>query len=146
QVGTTTTTAAGGSFVCRFPDGPASSTVSVQVKDSDNALSNTATQTVTVNNVASTVALSAANDLSVDEGSQHTYSFSVSDPGVDSPTVTESCGLSATCVADATANSFRCTFPDGPASTVVNVTADDGDPSANIGQDRQSTRLNTSPP
>ena len=48
---TTTTTASGGSFVCYFPDGPASSTVSVQVKDSDNANSNTATQTVTVANV-----------------------------------------------------------------------------------------------
>ena len=51
QVGTTTVTASGGSFVCSFPDGPASPTVSVQVKDSDNANSNTATQTVTVANV-----------------------------------------------------------------------------------------------
>ena len=71
------------SFVCSFPDGPASSIVSVQVKDSDNAYSNTDTQTVTVSNVAPTVTLSASNDLSVDEGSQHTYSFTVTDPGVD---------------------------------------------------------------
>src|SRR6185295_20421137 len=65
--GTTTTTASGGSFVCTFPDGPASSVVSVQVKDSDNANSNVATQNVTINNVAPTVTLSAGNDLSVDE-------------------------------------------------------------------------------
>ena len=55
QVGSTTTTASGGSFVCTFPDGPASSIVSVQVEDSDGADSNTATQTVTINNVAPTV-------------------------------------------------------------------------------------------
>ena len=61
QVGSTTTTASGGSFVCTFPDGPASSTVSVQVKDSDNANSNTATQTVTITNVAPTVTLSGSN-------------------------------------------------------------------------------------
>ena len=46
-----------GSFVCSFPDGPASSIVSVQVKDSDGADSNIATQTVTVDNVAPTVDL-----------------------------------------------------------------------------------------
>ena len=32
-------------------------------------------------------------------------------------------------------NSFDCTFPDGPASSTVTVTADDGDPSNNIGSD-----------
>ena len=51
QVGTTTVTATGGSFVCTFPDGPANSTVSVQVKDSDLANSNTDTQVVVVANV-----------------------------------------------------------------------------------------------
>src|SRR4029079_4001460 len=81
QVGSATTTPTGGSFVCSFPDGPSSSTVSVQVKDSANASSNTDTQTVTIANVAPTVTLSATNDLSVDEGSQHSYAFGVSDPG-----------------------------------------------------------------
>ncbi len=51
QVGSTTTTASGGSFVCSFPDGPKTSTVSVQVKDSDLANGNTATQVVTIANV-----------------------------------------------------------------------------------------------
>ena len=38
--------------MCSFPDGPADSTVSVQVKDSDDAPSNTDTQIVSVVNVA----------------------------------------------------------------------------------------------
>ena len=33
------------------------------------------------------------------------------------------------------ANSFDCTFPDGPASTIVSVSDDDGDPTSNIGAD-----------
>ena len=57
QVGTTTTTASGGSFVCSFPDGPASSIVSVQVKDNANANSNIATQTVAVANVKPSIVL-----------------------------------------------------------------------------------------
>src|SRR5207247_4960258 len=73
---------------------PALYNVSIHVQDHPNPPRRTADQTVTVNNVAPTVALSAANDLSVDEGSQHTYSFSVSDPGVDTFTVESvSCGL-----------------------------------------------------
>ena len=39
--------------------------------------------TVAIDNVAPTVTLAAGNDLSVDEGSQHTYSFTTSDPGAD---------------------------------------------------------------
>ena len=60
QVGTTTfnTTNGAGSFVCLFPDGPASTIVSAQVKDSDNANSNIPTQTVTVANLKPTVVLS----------------------------------------------------------------------------------------
>ena len=82
QVGSTSTTASGGSFVCSFPDGPAtSSIVSVQVKDSDDADSNTATQTVTVNNVAPTVTMTG--DATANEGTTHTYSFTITDPGAD---------------------------------------------------------------
>ena len=35
----------------------------------------------------------------------------------------------------AAANSFDCTFPDGPATSTVKVTADDGDPTNNVGSD-----------
>ena len=83
QVGLTSTTLSGGSFDCLFPDGPASSTVSVQVKDSDNANSNTASQAVSVLNVAPSVTPSAATDLTVTEGTTHTYTLRVTDPGLD---------------------------------------------------------------
>jgi putative hemolysin len=133
QVGTTTTTASGGSFVCSFPDGPASPIVSVQVKDSDNANSNTATQTITVANVAPTVTLSASNDLAVDEGESATYSYSISDPGQDTvASVDTDCGANGTVVplSDThtnTSGSFGCTFPDGPASSTVSANATDSD-------------------
>ena len=56
-------------------------TVTVCVNDDDTF--DCDSLTVTVNNVAPTVTLSAANDLSVDEGSSHTYSFTTTDPGED---------------------------------------------------------------
>ncbi len=49
--GSLTTDNSGGSFECRFPEGPASPTVRIQVTDPQSAASNIATQDVTVNNV-----------------------------------------------------------------------------------------------
>ena len=71
-----------GSFQCFFADGPATTNVTATVTDSDGA-SDTDNQVVvvTVNNVAPTVTLSASNDLSVNEGTTHTYSFTVQRPG-----------------------------------------------------------------
>ena len=124
-----------GSFGCSFPDGPASSIVSAQATDSDNDAGNTDTQTVTVNNVAPTVTLSATNDLSVDEGTTHTYSYTVSDPGQDTFTVNSgypSCGtggqlVSGSATTTATGGSFQCFFPDGPATTSVAIKVTDSD-------------------
>ena len=59
------------------------------VTDSDGA-SDTDNQVVvvTVANVAPTVTLAAGNDLTVNEGTtEHTYNFTVTDPGVDTFTV-----------------------------------------------------------
>jgi hypothetical protein len=100
--------------------------VSVQVKDSDNALSNIASQTVTVDNVKPTVALSGA--ASANEGDTNVYTYTVSDPGADTVSVTEGCGANGVYVADGVLNSFKCTFPDGDASSTVLVTANDEDP------------------
>ena len=55
--------------------------VSVQVEDSDGDASNTDSITVTISNVAPTVTIAGAED--VVEGSTHTYTFTVTDPGVD---------------------------------------------------------------
>ena len=82
--------------------------------------------------MAPTVTLSAANDLTVDEGSQHTYSFTVSDPGDDTfSVVSVSCGINGsqvgTTTMTATGGSFVCSFPDGPANSTVSVQVKDSD-------------------
>ncbi len=132
QVGSTTTTASGGSFVCLFPDGPATSIVSIQVKDAANANSNVATQSVAIANVAPTVTLTGS--ATANEGNQLTYSFSTSDPGADTFVLdTTSCGTNGSQIGLATFNSttgagsFVCSFPDGPASSTVSVTVSDSD-------------------
>jgi hypothetical protein len=131
--GSLSTNASGGSFQCSFADGPASPSVAIQVKDSKNAVSNIATAAVGVANVAPTVTLSGTDGAN--EGDTKTYTYTINDPGDDpNPTVTESCGA-GTRTDTAAANSFDCTFPDGPSSSTVKVTADDGDPSNNLGED-----------
>ena len=127
QVGTTTfnTTNGAGSFVCLFPDGPASTIVSAQVKDSDNANSNIPTQTVTVANLKPTVVLGGVN--SADEGQTKTYTYTATDPGADTLTIVESCGANGTRTDTAAVNSFDCTFPDGLATSMVSVSANDED-------------------
>src|SRR5207247_2600889 len=81
--GTESNSDASRSFHCTFPDGDATSTPSVSATDSDHETGNTASQDVTIHNVAPTVTLATTNDLTVDEGSTHTYSFMVTDPGND---------------------------------------------------------------
>ncbi len=133
--GTRTDTAASHSFECTFPDGPASSTVNVTADDGDPT-NNTGSDEidVTVANVAPTVDLTGAD--TANEGQTKTYTYTVSDPGTDpSPTITESCGTNGDLTDTAASNSFECTFPDGPASSTVKVTADDGDPTNNLGSD-----------
>ena len=131
QSGSTSTTASGGSFDCTFPDGPSTSSVSVQVKDSDNANSNTDSQPVDIANVKPTITVLLA-PLTANEGQTKTYTYSVSDPGADTITVTESCGLNGTQQAESPAvdNSFVCLFPDGPNSSTIKITANDEDPGA----------------
>ena len=76
-----------GSFDCTFPDGPASSTVSVQIADSGSANSNSNTPSivVTIANVPPTIALTGAS--SVDEGSLYTLGLgAITDPGQDTVT------------------------------------------------------------
>ena len=127
--GTKVAGSAASEFKCVFPDGPASSTVSVTVTDSDGAPGSD-TQAVTVRNVPPTATLDPANDRTVDEGpAQHTYAFTITDPGQDTVSSIEtSCGTGATKVAGSdTALSVKCVFPDGPASPAVSVRATDSD-------------------
>ena len=132
QVGTTSPNPSGGSFVCAFPDGPASSSVSVQVEDAAGNDSNTATQVVTIANVKPSIVL--AGSATADEGDTNTYTYTVTDPGQDTHTITTACGpngakvaLSDTYNAGTGAGSFACFFADGPATTNVTATVTNSD-------------------
>ncbi len=120
-----------GSFDCVYPDGPALPTASVQVKDSDEASSNTSTVSVTVANVAPTVTLNGST--TADEGALQHFTFTASDPGADTfSLVSQSCGgdgvLSNPSFTAATgAGSFDCVYPDGPASPSASVQVKDSD-------------------
>ena len=142
----------GGTFQCRFPDGDASTTISIQVKDSADALSNTATRAVTIENVAPTVAFTAG-PISVNESgtAEHTYSYSISDPGDDTvQSVSTSCGANGDKVPASdtntnTAGSFKCIFDDGDASSTVSVQATDSDGEAGNTATRAVTIENVAP-
>ena len=123
-----------GSFQCTFPDGPDTADLTASATDSDGATGNTAHQSVTVNNVAPTVTFSAANDQSVNEGSSHTYTYTISDPGQDTiSSVSTSCDPphgSKVAASDSNTNtsgSFQCTFPDGPDTADLTASATDSD-------------------
>jgi hypothetical protein len=70
-----------GTFDCRFSDGPDTSIVSVKVSDGIDD-SNESTKSVTVDNVAPTIAISGAPN--VDEGRPYSLTLgAVTDPGTD---------------------------------------------------------------
>src|SRR5207244_3060170 len=101
-------------------------TVTVEVTPNDGTVNgSTANDTATVANTAPTVTLSAANSLSVNEGSTQTYNYSISDPDGDTiASVNTSCGANAGKVAlsdsfNNTSGSFQCSFGDGPNSSTV---------------------------
>ncbi len=106
-------------------------TVTVTVTDDDGGSGND-TLSVTVNNVAPSVALSGPE--TVDESADsYAYSFLVSDPGDDTFTVTDlGCGMGGTLVDDSLettpdGGSFECLFLDGPADPIVGITVLDDD-------------------
>jgi hypothetical protein len=109
-------------------DGPGSQTVVLRVCD-DNGACATSSTTVTINNVAPTIA-SVTNSGPVDEGSAATITVNATDPaGVLDPLSYEfDCddnGLYE--ITPQAANSASCTYADGPSSHTVNVRVTDGD-------------------
>ena len=81
-------TAAGGSFKCSFPDGPATADVKMKVADSDGA-SVTDSESVTVVSVANVApVVTAAADQTAEEGASASFDLgSVADPGADTWTL-----------------------------------------------------------
>src|ERR687887_307186 len=79
---------AGDSFDCTFPDGPATSTVSVTANDGDASNNiGSASVDVAIANVPPTVSFTAA-PATASEGQTKTYSYTVTDAGNDpSPTI-----------------------------------------------------------
>src|SRR5207244_1326421 len=117
-----------------FSDGPATSTVSIQVQDSDGARSEERRVGKDVSNVAPTVTLSGPG--SANEGDTKHYTFTTSDPGTDTfSVVTTSSGAVGTVsnlVFDSAtgAGSFDVTFSDGPATSTVSIQFQDSDGAA----------------
>ena len=133
-------------------DGPdENQTVTISADDGQGHVTNT-TFSLTVANVAPTVTLSIANDLSVEEGSpQHTYAYTIADPGNDTvSSVTTSCGASGVKVPASdtntnTAGSFACTFSDGPAFSTISASATDSDGAAGAAATQTVSVANVAP-
>jgi hypothetical protein len=123
-----------------YADGPNPYTITVDLVDEDGTHLAAGSKSIMVLNVAPVVTLSG--DFSdVPEGATRTYTYTATDAGNDPLAITESCGAMATLVLTPAVNSFDCTFPDGPASTEIKVTANDGDPTNNIGTDARTVSI-----
>src|SRR5207248_733225 len=119
----------GSSFKCRFPDGPATSTVRVSADDADGGIGS-GTVVVSVANVAPTVHVSGPSAVDESSSSQRTYPYSATDPAgaADPLSFSFDCGAAGSYVAGSDdGSSFKCRFPDGPATSQVSVSASDGD-------------------
>ena len=100
---------------------------------------------MTIHNVAPTVVLTGA--ANVDEGSTHTYTFTVTDPGNDTFVASADypdCDAGGTNNGEvvpgsyaptATGGSFDCNFPDGPASANVKMKVADSDGASGTGSE-----------
>jgi hypothetical protein len=116
-------------------DGPDDSqTVTISANDGHGGTSST-TFSLTVNNVAPTVTFNAGLVQTVNEGSaQHTYGYTISDPGNDTvSSVATSCDsphgekVAGSDTNTNTTGSFKCTFADGPDDADLTAAATDSD-------------------
>jgi hypothetical protein len=121
-----------GSFRCRFPDGPATSTVRVQVVDGQGTDSNVSARSAAVANGAPSIRLTGS--ATANEGDTKAYSYAVIDSGDDEHTTDTACGTNGVKVAGSDTydsatgeGGFQCRFVDGPMTTQVRATATDSD-------------------
>jgi hypothetical protein len=129
----------GGYFDCRFPNGPATSTVAVQAADVWTS-TGTASASVTIAEVAPTITVTGSG--SATEGSTATYSFTIVESGSDTFTPVTTCtgtGSSKVGGSDVynagtgtTTGSFQCRWGNGPTSGAATVTANGGSGSRSV--------------
>ena len=151
KVGSTTvkTTAGSASLtdtldLSQAANGDKGQTVSVEVTPNDGLFNgSTVSDNATVQNTAPTVTLSGLNDLSANEGSTHTYSYTISDADGDTiASVATSCGTNGTTTNTSNTNtsgSFDCTFVEGPGSSTVSAQATDSGFGAAAGNNATQT-------
>ncbi|MGH3087200.1 MAG: fibronectin type III domain-containing protein, partial [Rubrobacteraceae bacterium] len=97
------------------------------VVNDGEADSNTANSAVSVVSVNDAPTVELEGDDTADEGDVKTYTYTVTDPDDPEPEISESCGENGIKTDTTEPDSFECRFPDGPANSVVSVSADDGE-------------------
>src|SRR5207302_1975092 len=123
-----------GSFDVTFSDGPATSTVSIEVQDCDGAASNVSSISVDRSDVRRVVTDSGSG--SANEGDTKHYTFTTTDPTTDTFSVVANSGASVGTVSNLVfdsatgAGSFDVTFNDGPALSTVSIQVQDSDGAA----------------
>ncbi|MCI0857262.1 MAG: prepilin-type N-terminal cleavage/methylation domain-containing protein [Chloroflexi bacterium] len=128
-VGSLSKDATGGSFDCFFPDGPATTTVSMQVKDTDGDSSNALSVSVTVNNVAPIITDVTLTSPTVNEGGSTTITVAASDLGINDILRYEfDCdGIGGFEIVPQLDDFFQCSFPlVGDITVNVRVADEDG--------------------
>lgn len=133
-------TRTGGSFSCRFADGPAESIVRVSATDANGRQSNTDVQRATIRNVAPLVVISPATKLSLRAvagtrslrtAAARSFNYAIVDPGQDEVrSVRSSCGTGGTKVSErhtSTSGTLTCSYTHDLANPGVWVQASDSD-------------------
>lgn len=107
-------------------DDQAAKTIKVTATDQTGE-SGTDEFTYSVANVAPTLSFAdESREVNESTTDKRTFTYSVSDPGNDTYTVTASCGAHGV-VSEETPGSFKCLFKDGPSASTVSATAKDSD-------------------
>ncbi len=128
-----------------FAGGPGTRTISATATDEDGTFNAGNTLTVTVGNIAPTLAISGAS--SVDEGAVYTLNLSSSDPGANTITQWTINWGDGTAVQTVAGNpsSVTHTFADGNVSRTISATATDEDGTYNAGNTVTVTVSNVAP-
>jgi PKD repeat protein len=131
---------------CLF-DNDRTAIVAARIIDKDDSHSDY-TSLVTVVNVAPSINIVGL--VNVNEGDSATYTFTVTDPGADGFAVTAgfpSCGVEGVLLSstvNTSGGSFDCSFPDGPATVVVEIQVTDSFP--DLGIATLSVNVQNAPP